>query len=85
MKEFPQYKCSKIVGGLKITRIEEYSDSRSILYFDEDEGYDPYTVTNEWVAGKKAVVGGYLVKYDDGYLSFSPQVQFENGYTRIYP
>ncbi|PYX85030.1 MAG: hypothetical protein DMG70_05000 [Acidobacteria bacterium] len=28
-------------------------------------------------------LGGYLVQYEDGYLSWSPAKAFEEGYTRI--
>ena len=28
-------------------------------------------------------IGGYLVQYEDGYLSWSPAKAFEEGYTRI--
>ena len=31
------------------------------------------------------LLGGYLVVYDDGYVSWSPAKAFEEGYTRIDP
>lgn len=31
----------------------------------------------------EAFVGGYLVRYDDGYVSWSPKEAFESGYTKV--
>jgi hypothetical protein len=49
----------------------------------EDEGYAPFSVSDEYVAKHKPVVGGYWVQYDDGYTSFSPAQAFEEGYTLL--
>ncbi len=52
-----------------------------------EPGYSPFKVDREYVKKRLPVngpiVGGYWVKYADGYQSFSPQDAFEEGYTRI--
>lgn len=80
--EVPQYRCHKVVGALKIARIERVTADMGLIYFEE-EGFKPVTVTMRWVAEKQAAAGGYLVIYQDGYKSFSPAKPFEDGYTRI--
>lgn len=40
-------------------------------------------VAAEYVEKHKPTVGGYYVRYADGYESYSPAEAFEGGYTRI--
>lgn len=40
-------------------------------------------VSSLYIDKHKPHVGGYLVEYDDGYLSFSPGDAFDDGYARI--
>lgn len=44
---------------------------------------DPIAVSRVWAAKHDPHVGGYFVRYDDGYESFSPAAAFESGYTRV--
>ena len=42
-------------------------------------------VTRAFMARHQPEVGGYFVRYEDGYESFSPAAAFESGYTRLDP
>lgn len=48
-----------------------------------EPGYSPFPVDAEFLAKHRPQVGGYIVVYEDGYLSWSPAKAFEEGYTRI--
>ena len=54
----------------------------AVLSFAE-ENIPSFTVSAEYLAKHKPVIGGYFVVYADGYESFSPAQAFEEGYTRI--
>ena len=72
--ELPRFRCHKIVHAAKIVAIE----------FGERLDLAPHGVIEvgaDWIANRKASVGGYFVQYDDGYTSFSPAKAFEEGYT----
>ncbi len=45
--------------------------------------WHPISVSEEWVSKHSPQTGGYYVRYEDGYESFSPAKAFEDGYTRI--
>ena len=76
----PSYKSHKEVTAVKITSIEKLQDGSAIISADEQENF---IVSSEYVNKHDPHVGGYWVKYDDGYESFSPAEAFESGYTRI--
>lgn len=78
--EMPKYDCHKQVWALKIQTIGTKPDGRSILWFD-DQRYGSVVVDQFWVADRKAEPGGYYVVYKDGYTSYSPAKEFEDGYT----
>ena len=81
----PQYRCHKVVGALKIKKMERAGDRFNLhwLVHFEDESRAPLAMTDNWVNQHKVVEGGYLVQYSDEYVSFSPAKAFEEGYTRI--
>lgn len=43
----------------------------------------PIYVTNEWLEKHNPEKGGVIVKYADGYLSYSPRDAFRAGYTKL--
>ena len=45
--------------------------------------FGPIAVSSEFMTKHNPIPGGYLVFYKDGYRSFSPAKEFEDGYTRI--
>lgn len=71
--DLPTYRCHKVVSAAKIVAI------------DHGERLDlaPHGVVEvgaTWIKEKHAEVGGYFVRYDDGYASYSPAKAFEEGY-----
>ena len=88
-EQMPEYLCHKKVRGLKIKSIEredvllgtEVVGYNHKLTF-EDKDFPPFVVTDQFVKRSHCKVGGYLVRYEDGYLSWSPAEAFENGYSR---
>ncbi len=92
MAEMPKYKCYKEVHALKIKAIEPDIDiaKREQRETDggatirpEEEGFDLFKVSREYLKKHDPQVGGYYVVYKDGYKSFSPAEAFEEGYTKI--
>jgi hypothetical protein len=47
------------------------------------EGFQLAHVSVKWMEKNNPQAGGYFVRYEDGYESFSPAAAFESGYTRI--
>lgn len=79
-KPLPRYICHKQVWALKIRSIEILEDGAGLIT-PEEEGYIPFHVTRDYMAKHVPKLGGYWVKYDDGYQSWSPAKAFEEGYT----
>lgn len=85
MKELPLYVCHKQVRAAKIERVKYYpSESAHGTAFMhlKLEGcgeviFEPSEYHNKPVPED----GWYLVRYDNGYFSFSPAKAFEEGYT----
>ena len=76
----PRYRCHKVVEAAQITAVGW--QALSLLNPPSDVAVVVY-VTDRWIAKHEPKVGGYFVRYDDGYESFSPVDAFESGYTRI--
>jgi hypothetical protein len=49
----------------------------------QDPQYPAFLVTEDFLEKHGPVAGGYIVKYADGYLSFSPAQAFEEGYSPL--
>lgn len=81
LKNFPRYQCHKQVGALKIKTVID--NPRGVELHFKDEGIIPIQMVHPWGEKHKPIAGGYLVAYDDGYLSYSPADAFESGYTPI--
>ena len=78
----PLYVCHKEVWALKIAGISlpqnEAWDAE--LAFDGGR-FAPRLMARTWLDKHNPEVGGYLVFYKDGYVSYSPAKAFEEGYT----
>lgn len=74
----PKYKSHKVVEAFKIESIEPEGDVFKLT----GEGC-AILVSRKYEKKHKPKVGGYFVKYEDGYLSWSPAEAFEKGYTRV--
>lgn len=92
-REMPRYQCHKKVWALKIqavlldsqiASIENRSTDGSAQIVPADEGFSPFKVSPAFVSKHKPEAGGYYIRYEDGYESYSPAKAFEDGYTRIH-
>jgi hypothetical protein len=87
--EMPKYKSHKEVWALKIKSIvrdgsgENRDSDGSASITPEEVGYAPFKVNAEYMHKHKPQVGGYFVKYEGGYESFSPADAFKAGYTLL--
>lgn len=79
-----KYRSHKVVEAgkiVKMTKSEEVPNTLDVYI----AGYDvPERVPMHWNVHKNegsADDMGYLVRYEDGYLSWSPSKPFEEGYT----
>ena len=78
----PLYRCHKEVQALKIKSILSSENGATIT--PTDESYNPFYVSAEYVKRNNTMIpGGYYVRYEDGYESYSPAEPFEAGYTLI--
>ena len=75
-----RYKSHKEVEAFKITGISELSTQGMTRLLG---GSDVMVVAQNYMDKHKPQVGGYYVRYADGYESWSPADAFEGGYTRI--
>lgn len=71
-----KYQCHKVVEAAQITAVEITGEHAARV------GAGQYIF--ELTFGAKApVVGDYVVRYADGYVSWSPAQPFEEGYTPL--
>lgn len=81
--ELPQWKCTQgcAVRAAKIERVEPSPDDtdKRRLYLDHRGYVDIDANARQF---PEDGTGGYYVRYEDGYESFSPAGAFESGYTR---
>lgn len=92
--QLPQWKCHKVVQAIKIVRIQ-FETTVSCELVPIDSGFAPIRVDGEYMnrhLGREVVEKmretndyGYFVLYADGYQSWSPSKQFEDGYTLSTP
>jgi len=81
-KKVQAVKIKEIVYDKEVARKEGRQSNDSALIIPEEEGIDPIQVNHEYLEKHKPQVGGYFVRYNDGYESWSPSGAFEEGYTR---
>ncbi len=81
---YPRYKSHKIIEAFKIAEVIPHPewDKESVLVPENPE-LVAINVTDEYMAKHNPQVGGYYVRYPDGYESWSPAEAFEDGYTLI--
>lgn len=78
----PKYRSHKTVWALRIKNISRRDDGGALIV-PADEGFSAFDVDADYVQKHNPQVGGFFVRYKDGYESFSPADAFEDGYTRI--
>ncbi|WP_421086378.1 DUF2829 domain-containing protein [Raoultella ornithinolytica] len=76
--KLPKYQSIKIVEAAKIFKIEKktlmVSFRKHVAKIEVDQPY---------LDKHKPEVGGYFVRYEDGYESYSPKGPFESGYLSV--
>lgn len=85
VNELPQYKCHKVVRAGKILATA-HNPNEDAVFLDID-GLDNkwLSVPAGWLSKHNPDIGGYLVAYEDSYLSYSPAEAFEAGYHALPP
>jgi hypothetical protein len=88
MTQLPQYQSHKKVWALKIADLKhtgtpDQESDGSLLMVPENSDYAPIKLDAAFVRKHRPKAGGYWVKYEGGYTSFSPAEAFESGYTLI--
>ena len=76
--ELPQWKCHKVMRASKI-KDRVLSAEGSVLVLEHGN----VKVSDNFIDKHNPQVGGYFVRYADGYESYSPAQAFEEGYTLI--
>ena len=61
----------------------EHGPKLGATIIPEDDGYAPFAVDAGYLGKHAPTAGGYYVVYKDGYKSFSPAKEFEDGYTPL--
>lgn len=82
-----KYKCHKLVDAAKILEIQTVPQASAL----DPIGLQPLfkfeggtmLISMGFIDHHKPQAGGYFVRYDDGYTSFSPAHAFETGYKEI--
>lgn len=72
----PEYQCHKTVKAWKIHKIDIDNGEVTIT----PVGGEPFKVDAGYYLKHSPEEGGYWVKYEDGYQSFSPADVFEKSY-----
>lgn len=80
--ELQRFKCHKVVEAMKIT---EMLPGRELGRLLVGAGDVAVYVDRAYVDKHHPEVGGYFVRYEDGYTSFSPAAVFEAGYVPFNP
>jgi hypothetical protein len=80
--EMPKYRSHKQVWALKIKAVH-HKDSGGALLEPHEGDYKPFEVDHGYILKHNPVCGGYYVKYQDGYESYSPAEAFEEGYVLL--
>jgi Protein of unknown function (DUF2829) len=90
MNDLPRYRCHKEVQAIKIDNVEPILSSPDnkptgkYLIAPVYPG-EVFEVSGAYVAKHNPQHGGYFVRYDDGYESFSPAAALEAGYACVAP
>lgn len=79
--DLPKYYSHKIVEAFQIATIAVQPDGSAIIGNKPD--VSPFIVSATYVSKHRPLQGGYYVRYEDGYESWSPAKAFEEGYTPI--
>lgn len=84
LEALPRYRCHKVVEAARIKRLT-HEDGGALLELEGPHGkvLGPVFVRAEARMFDQLHEGGYYIRYEDGYASFSPANPFEAGYTLL--
>ena len=82
-KALPRWRSHKVVEGFRIQWWETTNSGELVLFGWDGDRYLKAEVSAAYVEKHTPRVGGYFVRYEDGYESFSPAAAFEGGYTSV--
>lgn len=80
--ELPTYKCHKTVQAFKIKSVINNPDG-SVEVVPEDSKFQNVTMKELHLGDHKTAIGGYYVRYTNGYDAWSPAKAFEDGYSLL--
>ena len=91
MKKFVSHKVVEAGMILAVDKVVGGREEHELLIGEnlaDGDSNKTVCVSNEWYAKNsdndaKSLIGGYLVRYEDGYESWSPSEAFEGGYTEV--
>jgi hypothetical protein len=83
LDKLPRYRSHKIVRAAQIAWWHQGGIGPIDVHVDIDGARHVIEAPPDTFARGAAVVGDYIVVYDDGYISWSPRQAFEDGYTRV--
>ena len=81
--QLPRWRSHKVVEGFKIVGFMLEPGQRARLTGCGPDGVCSVVVSKAYIDKHAPKVGGYYVRYEDGYESWSPAAAFEAGYTEI--
>jgi hypothetical protein len=87
MTDLPLYQSRSTVRALKIKSFEAPPlDGRpldgSAILVPEDEGFEPFAISAEYIEDHDPQPGGYYIVFDTGYATYKPAHIFEYSYVR---
>ena len=77
-----RYRSHKVVDAFKIVDISALTSGGAVLH-GLNGPPERATVSAAHIAKHAPQVGGYYIRYPDGYESWSPAEAFESGYTLV--
>lgn len=82
-QSLPMYQCHKRVQACRIKAVTRDDVTGAWTIVPEEGHLEPFLVTESYVKRHNPRVGGFFVRCRDGYSSFSPAREFEDGYLPI--
>lgn len=81
VSKWPPYRTNKYVRAVRIAAMGN-NDNGSVRIFPDGD-MAPFDVPDHWRVKHTPMIGGYVIVYADGYMSWSPAGAFENSATRL--
>lgn len=82
VSKWPHYRTSRYVRAVKIAEVTALDDGSARIY-PADDDVNPFNVPVTFMARHALEVGGYVIVYADGFMSWSPAGPFETSATRL--